>query len=253
MKNIILIILTVFITVGFISCTKEETGKATFRVKLTDDPAAYDEVNVEIIGVEVHSDVDGWQPLAVNSGIYNLLDYVNGADTLIASNDIAVGTVSQIRLLLGDNNTIKVNNQVYPLETPSGQQSGLKINIHAVLEDGVTYIVLLDFDAAKSVNETGNGKYILKPVIKAIAQGIDGVIRGEVDPAASSPIVYAIMGTDTTTTSADTSGHFMVQGLAGGTYTVIIEPVAPYKTETITNVGVTVGNITDLGTIQITQ
>jgi hypothetical protein len=112
---------------------------------------------------------------------------------------------------------------------------------------------LLDFDAAQSIVLTRNGKYILKPVIRAVSVAVSGVLQGMVTPAASSPKVYAIMGTDTIGTVADTTGKFYFPGMAAGTYQVNFVPVSPYLPKTITNVVVTNGNVTDMGTIAITQ
>ena|SRR5665647_2021879 len=52
--------------------------------------------------------------LNATEGVYNLLDLSNGISTLIATGDMQPGTVSQIRLILGSNNTVTVGG-VYPL------------------------------------------------------------------------------------------------------------------------------------------
>lgn len=46
----------------------------------------------------------------------------------------------------------------------------------------VAYTLMLDFDAAQSIVLTGNGKYLLKPVIRAIPQSVSGAITGIVSP-----------------------------------------------------------------------
>ena len=43
--------------------------------------------------------------ISSNPGIYNLLDFTNGKDTLIADAELSGGSNSQIRLILGDNNS----------------------------------------------------------------------------------------------------------------------------------------------------
>ena len=238
------------------ACKKDEdttaspTGKANFKVYLTDAPGdAYQEVNVDVQQVEIHSSGGGWQILDVlNPGVYNLLDYTNGLDTLILNDSLPVGKISQIRLILGDDNTVMVDSVTYPLTTPSAQQSGLKLQIHQDLEAGVTYAITLDFDVAKSVHKTGNGKYMLKPVIRTVVEGVDGVIIGKVEPPMITP-VYAIMGTDTLGAFTDSTGAFMIQGVAAGTYSLWITPPATYNDTTITGVSVTNGNVTDVGTI----
>lgn len=237
----------------FTGCSKNDNKTTQVQVRLTDAPADYDAIYIDVERVEIHSNEDGWVTLNTQTGIYNLLDLTNGKDTLIASNELPSGTISQIRLVLGPNNTIVVDSVTHPLETPSAMQSGLKLQLHDELQPDVTYVITLDFDAARSIVETGNGNYQLKPVIRTIHEGIDGVIHGMIDPAASAPVVYAITGTDTFTTYADTSGFFLIRGLQPATYKVDFEPVSPYKNKSITGVSVTKGNVSDLGTVQITQ
>jgi hypothetical protein len=236
----------------FTSCSKDkddEAGTTEFSVRMTDAPGPFDEVNIDIQGVEVKSN-QGTYMLNVNSGVYDLLDFVNGTDTLIATAGIPSGTVSQIRLILGNNNSVKINGQLYPLDTPSAQESGLKLNLHAVLNPGIAYILLIDFDAGRSIVETGNGEYKLKPVIRVVEQALGGSIHGTVVPALAKPLVVAIKNTDTLTTSADdATGEFLIAGAPAGTYQVIFYPVAPYVNDTVDNVVVTTGNLTEMGTI----
>jgi len=162
-------------------CKKDEnndppTGTADFNVSLSNTPtsrAAYESVNIDIVKVSIHTSTDsaetsGWFDLETNGGVYDLLDYDSGNDTLIGFDSLLqVQTISQIRLLLGDNNTIVDGGETFDLDTPSGQTSGLKIQVHAELLPNISYKVLLDFDSEKSIIETGNGKYKLKPVINA--------------------------------------------------------------------------------------
>lgn len=150
-------------------------GTADFNVSLksTNPKIIYEAINIDIQEVSIHTSSDsaeasGWFELETNGGIYNLLDYEAGNDTLIAFDSLLqVQTISQIRLILGDNNTIVDDGETYDLETPSAQSSGLKIQIHAELQPDVSYKIVLDFDADQSIIETGNGKYKLKPVINA--------------------------------------------------------------------------------------
>jgi len=241
------------------SCSKEKdassdsnAGTATFNLRMTDATGPFTAVNVDIQSVEVKTDNGGTILLNVSSGIYNLLDFTNGVDTLLATGVIPVSTVSQVRLILGPNNTVVVNGQTYPLQTPSAQQSGLKLQVHAPLQANVTYNMLLDFDANRSIVQTGNGSYILKPVIRVVATPLGGGIRGLIDPLAALPAtIMAVMGTDTFTTSANATGSFLIPGIPTGLYTVTIYPTAPYLNDTIQNVSVTSGTITELGTITL--
>jgi len=151
----------------FISCKKESSG-THLQVRLTDAPAAYDEVNVDIREVKIKMDGDSsnWISLGTTAGIYNLLDYQNGADTLIAQAQVTGSVIKEIRLVLGTENTVKIGTETYPLTIPSGSESGFKIKMNKSLKEGVDYLSL-DFDAALSVSEELSG-YKLRPVIKIL-------------------------------------------------------------------------------------
>lgn len=137
-------------------------------VRLTDNPGDFEEVNVNIQEFRVETVEEGWINLPnVNTGIYDLLALQNGVEAVLVDDGFPSGRITQIRLILGDENTVKVDGKVFPLKTPGAQQSGLKLKVNAELESGSSLSILLDFDACKSVHQAGD-KYILKPVIKAI-------------------------------------------------------------------------------------
>jgi hypothetical protein len=234
------------------ACNDSSTGSATIEVRLTDAPGEYQEVNIDIQDLQVNADNgdsdQGWTSLPIKKGVYNLLDLTNGLDTLLGSTTLPAGKISQVRLILGDNNSIKTNDLVTPLNTPSAQQSGLKVKIDMELKEGITYQIVLDFDAARSIVATGSGKFNLKPVIRAFTTAEDGAIKGVVMPLNTKPIVYAISGTDTTSTYTNESGNFLVRGLMPATYRLVLVSTDSIVVEK-PNVIVTTGEVTDVGTI----
>ena len=249
--------ISVIVSLSFISCSKNKAaGTSRLTVSLTDDPGSYDSVNVDIQGIQVNTGSDtGWTTLPLTrKGVYNLLDFKNGLDTLLTSSELSAGTLSQIRLVLGDNNSVVVNGIDHPLSTPSAQQSGLKLNIHATLLEGIEYKLWLDFDAGRSVVETGNGNYILKPVIRTYSEATSGAIKGSVIPANSHSTAYAIQNANDTIASAvadTTSGNFIIGGLPAGAYHIGIH--ADGYADTSLTGNVTTGSVTDLGSVQLHQ
>jgi hypothetical protein len=237
------------ITAVTYSCSKTD-DKGNFYMKLTDSPGDYQEVNVDIKGAQVYSDKKGWVDLDVKAGVYNLLQLTNGNKVLIASGAVATGNVSQVRLILGEHNTVRIADQVYVLETPSSQQSGLKLNIHDEIMPNASYTLILDFDASKSVVKTGNERYILKPVIRAIPEPLNAAIKGQLQPASLRAAVFAVHGADTFSayTSA-TTGEFMIQGLYPGTFDVTVVPTFPAGSASFSSVLVKAGQVTDMGVI----
>lgn len=161
--------LSVIASVVLYSCSKDSTSKSTtLKIRLTDNPVNAEEVNVDIQQVRVKFSEDslqGWMDLDTYAGIYNLLGLQNGVDTLLAVGTIPSDEIKEIRLILGNNNSIKVNGVVYPLTIPSGAESGLKIKINKKLNASLETL-LIDFDAALSIHQVGNGDYKLKPVLK---------------------------------------------------------------------------------------
>jgi hypothetical protein len=154
-----------------IACQKDAesgaAGNTTLKVRLTDAPINADSVNVEILQVRVNyrADSTGWVDLNTIAGVYDLLGLQNGVDTLIASGVIPSNSVKEIRFILGSNNSIVVAGVNYPLTIPSGSESGLKLKINKQL-NGQLDSLLIDFDAALSIHQTGPGDYKLKPVLK---------------------------------------------------------------------------------------
>jgi len=240
----------------FFSCSDKDGASARLEVRLTDAPGDYQQVNIDVQDVQVNSTTDegGWTSLDVKKGVYDILKLTNGLDTLLCEGQLPAGKISQVRLILGNNNSLKINDQLIALTTPSAQQSGLKLQVKAELQEGVTYKLLLDFDAARSIVKAGaSGKYILKPVIRTILEAESGAIKGLISPVLSYPAVYALSGTDTVgTTFADhVTGKYLIKGLKAGTYKVTFEPKTGYQSTSREGVIVLNGNVSDMGTILI--
>jgi len=250
MRKLWLVFIAAF---GLWACSSDDQS-ARLEIRLTDAPGDYEGVYVDIQGVEINSESgeSGWKQLEVNKGVYNLIEFTNGMDTLLATAVLPAGKISQIRLKLGEDNTVMIDGNIKDLVTPSGQQSGVKLNVHAELVEGITYKLWLDFDAARSVVETGSGKYNLKPVIRTYTEAQSGAIKGVVTPAESLPAVFAITGVDTVaTTYADEAGKFLLQGVPEGTYIVSFDPKEGFEPFQKTDVNVSTGAVTDLGTVAL--
>ena len=237
------------------SCQDEKNAR--IEVWLTDDPGDFQEVNIDIQGVEIHSSENdhgqGWQAVAVTPKVVNLLELANGNETFLGDLELPGGRISQIRLKLGEANSIKVDNETFGLSTPSAQQSGLKVQVHQVLAEGITYKIVLDFDAAKSVVENGNGDFSLKPVIRALAEAQDGAIKGKVDPAGQVSISVMVGDDVITTTTSDDNGEFLIRGLEPATYRLVFDAADTAPDVEKADVEVAVGAVTDVGTIAVEQ
>lgn len=262
LKNTFVALLVGTFTILFYSaCNKTESAgsgdKARLQVRLTDDPGDYDAVFIDVQDIRINYSTDtanGWKSLSgVARGSYNLLTLVNDRDTLLSDAEINTGRIEQIRLILGGNNYVMVNGQRYDLITPSGQQSGLKINLNQEVKEGVLYKLLLDFDVAKSIHQTGNGKYMLKPVIRAIMQAIGGSIKGFVSPSTVRTSVLAIQGTDTVASTYTLNGGYLLKGLNAGTYSLRFLPDSPYLAQTKSGIIVGTNAVSTVDTIRLVR
>ncbi|HSC38290.1 MAG TPA: DUF4382 domain-containing protein, partial [Chitinophagaceae bacterium] len=218
----------------FTACSKnsKNSDQAQIQVSLVDNPApGVKEVWVDIRQVEVIVN-DSSHPVVLNAihpGIYNLLELTNGKDTLLADASIPAGTISQVRLILGDNNYIVTSTGAkLSLKTPSGQQSGLKVQIHQQVSGGVLYRLTLDFDVARSIVFAGNSdNIILKPVLRILSFAPSGGnLRGVVVPGTSPTAVIAIKGTDTiaTTFTVVPGGNYFIKDVPAGNYSLSFIP-----------------------------
>lgn len=259
MKTLFRMSLAVALIFGLATACKDDDksstndGKATMKFRLTDAPAVYDAVLIDIEDVEVHSESSGWVSLkTVKPGIYNLLDFRNGLDTLFAQGEVPAGKVSQIRLILGSDNSVVLNGISSPLKTPSAQQSGLKLQVNYTLEAGVVYEFWLDFDASRSIVVKGNGDFSLKPVIRVFTKSSTGSIDGYVSPISAQSNILAYSGNDSASAISDAStGYFLLSGLNPATYTVEFDPISPFAVRDTMGISVTAGKVTHLDTVMI--
>ena len=105
-SSLIFLALVIILQTG---CKKDEpndpvSGEAEFNISLrssTSSKSNYESVNIDIKKASIHTSNDttqtsGWFDLVTNTGVYDLLDYEAGNDTIIALDPaMKVITVSQ--------------------------------------------------------------------------------------------------------------------------------------------------------------
>lgn len=278
MKNYLSILLVAIVaSFGVTGCSDDESTKSetsTIQLKLIDAPGDYLEVNVEIVDIQYQSDEGGWKSFQPTDGYpinVDLTELVAGNDLLLVDDLIPSGMLNQIRLVLSDNNTLLIEGEnegetiSTKLDTPSAQQSGLKIKLEEELKPGFSYTFILDWDVNKSIVKAGNsGKYNLKPVIRANAVVNSGSISGKVigkvlddEIEEAVPIkgavvtVYDSENNELVSTFTNVEGDFLIQGLDAGEYKVKIEHPDFISYEPSEFIKVVVGEIFLLGTIEL--
>lgn len=259
----VILILIISLT-GLQACNSnlgDSNSKARINVSMTDAPASFQAVTVNITEIDIHKNgadsSSGWQTISTQPTTVNLLDLANGKTKLLGSNTIDAGDYSQIRLILGGNSTVTtMDGTTHALTVPSGSQTGIKVNANISVSAGETFNLLLDFNAASSVHQTGNGRFMLKPVIHSVTTQIEGSVSGDAHPPEARPAIFALSGSDTvSSTFADTTtGAFKIVGLTAGTYSLAFNPSDTlYKDTTVTGVQIMSGNNTTIDTVRISR
>lgn len=256
-----------------LSCNDDDStsaeGVSSISIKLVDGPGDYDHVYVDIVDVMIKmsddmddssddmDDDDSWQSLnAINTGVVDLLDLTGGVNVLLVDDfEVLAGNLEDIRLVLGDDNTIVIDGETFPLKTPSAQQSGLKIKVDETLQAGFGYTFILDFNVDKSIVMAGNSdNIILKPVMRASLEAATGSISGSVTPFDITSEVKVWRGDqEIATTYTDDMGNFLIIGLEPGMYTLTItpDPITGLEAETIMDVEVNLETINDIGVVDL--
>jgi hypothetical protein len=264
-------------TILIYSCQKENAAGTSsvvnvnkphsVSVYLTDDQTpVFDSIFIDLRKLEVKLEDDtlpndGWVNLSIHPGVYNILRFRNGLDTLFATGTLPSGRVKKVRLTVGTQNSVMKNGQSFPLNVHDNDRE-----VVANLEGGNFEILppsqvlfWIDFDASHSiqVDNSGSGSnngYRLKSHIKIFTRSTSGRIEGKVLPAAADALVMAINGTDTTMAIPDDDdGEFKIVGLNAGTYKVFIDGRNNYNDTTINNVIVRNREDTHLPTVTLHQ
>lgn len=270
----ILIVTAALTLIGLTACQKESSVGSSnpdqphqARIYLTDHATpVFDSVFIDMQGLQVKLEDDslpngGWVSLAIRPGVYNILRFRNGLDTLFGTGNLPNARLRKIRLLLGTQNSVMKNGQSFPLRVKDEDREvviDLPAGSFELTGNGQVFF-WLDFDAGNSiqVDNSGSGNnngYRLRSCIRIFTRGNSGEIEGRVLPRAADPIVKAIIGTDTATAIPDREdGEFKFVGLRPGTYSVLFDGQNGYRDTTISNVIVRRSEDTHLPVITLRQ
>ena len=167
------------------------SGPGQLQIAITDAPLQAEEINVLISSVEVHKAGVGWTtvktydpPLAVD-----LMEFqaVNGFDDdpgteqefLLVDTPLAAGHYTMVRLHVTEVKVV-VGGVEHDVDLRNLDPTGIKLNQEFDVGSGELVALLLDFNGKKSVTLTGEGTYLLQPVIAMVPRVISATIHGEV-------------------------------------------------------------------------
>ena len=179
-KPIILsIIMILGITSIFSGCI--QSGSGILVLQITDVPSDLNisKALVNISSVEVHkadfgaddndsddNDSDaGWRTLVNESLTFDLIQLIDVKE-VFDEEVLSAGWYTQIRLIV-DRALVTIDGIEYDLKIPSKK---VKLISPFEIVANETTTLTLDFDVYKSIHQTGNDKYIMKPTIKVIEE-----------------------------------------------------------------------------------
>ena len=175
-----------------------EKGKAVFVIS---DAAAemgvVSSINVTIGSIEVHREGAGWITVSTEEQTYDLLELkAEGTAKLLVETDLEVGTYDQVRL-----NVSKViivdSSGSHEAKLPSNK---LQLKGSFEVKQDATTTINFDFIADQSLHLTGEGRYILAPVIQLETHKdaeVDISTNRKVQVSGGHIIFHARLGMDT--------------------------------------------------------
>jgi len=232
-----------------LGCKKENSsfskGKQQLKVYLTDNPVNFQAVNINIQKVEVKIEVDSsgferefWETLRIRPGFYNILNFRNGVDTLLAQGFVTTGEIKKLRITLGSGNTVVVDNVTYQLTLKKPE---VIIDIDDISEiNSASFKIHIDFDACGSIIRISNNQFELQPCIRTFDNDHDGRIEGKVLPKDAKAIVSVTANGQTLIALPDDGdGEFKIRGIKAGSVNLEINATAGgYRDTVIKNIQV---------------
>ena len=163
---------------GDSTSTNVPEGYGTLQVEVTDGPIDLTEItNLYITFEELYvvPDPDSLLPDSLNAPIHiittpvtlDLLALANGLTATLGTASLPEGNYRAIHLLVneGDSWLIEADGDSEDVKVPSNR---IKVITDFTVTSGGVSELVLDFDAAASLIKTGNGQYILHPVIRQL-------------------------------------------------------------------------------------
>jgi Domain of unknown function (DUF4382) len=195
-----------------------------------------------------------WQDLGIQAGVYDVLDFRNGLDTLLAQGNVDDGVVKYIKISLGDSNSVVLSDSTtIPLHFHGWFDSTIYIPVGNGFMDRYASRhsrCWIDFDVDHSIIPAGFG-FWLHPYFRCFTQNATGAIEGIVLPTDAKPVITAHSSSDTASAIPWMDGKFKIKGLQEGTYSLDVSSTNGYADTTIDNINVSVGKSVNVGTIKL--
>lgn len=277
-----LIAIVSLVAVACNKSTSVESGPGIQQVNfmLTDGPGSYDNVFIDIKSLQIVIDTakEGsrkrdtcnwdhigshresrkdsglvWTTIPIKAGVYDILKFRNGLDTLFASANVPKGSVRLVRIEFGTNNSVVKDSVNYPLNLSPNLPNFIVIKLKGnEFEEFASrrHRLWLDFDVSRSIIEA-NGRFYLIPVMHTFVEKNTASVAGKVKPRDAKAVITLFNNTDTAYALPNKEGEFKMRGLKDGTYKLFVKASNGYRDTTINNVVVVQPKTTSVGVIEL--
>lgn len=131
-------------------------------------------IDMTVLETQIIDINDKKTTISSESHSFNLLEVTKNNPVVLSHTRIAPGTYKQIRLILDSNTTITLTDgTTHPLNVPSGEITGIKIDGVFDIPSGLLYTLDIDLDPGHSVHYAPGNGYMLKPVIELTGSHIN--------------------------------------------------------------------------------
>ena len=144
----------------------------------TNSDEQYLEVNISISKIEGHiagdeeegEDEVYWEDFELTEWLedepVNLLELTDVSE-LLTSEQLEANKYTQLRIFLKEKASLIIEGEEdsIPLKIPSSAQTGINLIHPFEIKADMTTVLTINFEAENSIMKTGNGEYIMKPVI----------------------------------------------------------------------------------------
>lgn len=227
--SFILVLMTSSHSFAIGNIEKHYPQKNSITIKLTDSPANYAALYVEVLEVALYGEEQGWITVSNQSQYINVLALTNGTELELAQIFASEDIYTRMMIRFGHQNNIYFygdridENRVETISKTLGWKGNhdIYIPIYQEIPGDNASEIILDFNVAESINKEGND-YTLAPVVKVMenkSTGISGHIGG------GSMVLIEVKNKNYSYSAfADMNGNFLIRGMEPGMYELEITP-----------------------------